>query len=581
MSRIRVRTLAAAFAAGGLFMSAAHAQGVGGDAGKGNELFAQQCALCHAIGATVGGGLGPNLAGVLNRAAGSAPGFSYTRALINSRLVWDAATLDRFLAAPGQVVPGTTMLVSTPDPAARQDLIAYVSSVAVKPSGPSFRGLPATTTAFEERHKHGDWSTSTPGARRKIAVAQLAAPFVTPSAVRASFVIPRPAGATLSVPKGFEIRPFTTELTGPRLMRVAPNGDIFVAENLAGRIRVLRTVDSHAVPTSIETFVENLDKPYGIAFYPLGNDPQWVYVATNNSVLRFPYRNGDMKARGSARAVVARLADTTGGHWTRNIVFSADGARLFISVGSGSNVAEDLAQKTPEQIRQWEADHGTGAAWGSETHRAAVLVTDAEGGALRSFANGIRNCVGLAIQPATHDLWCSTNERDMLGDDLVPDYATRVHQGAFYGWPWYYLGAHEDPRHKGARPDLADKVAVPDVLFQAHSAALEIVFYDARAGVNAFPKEYLGEGFVALHGSWNRSVRTGHTVVRIRMKDGVPTGEYEDFLTGFVVDDDRVWGRPAGVVVARDGALLVAENGNNVIYRITPTRAPLTRAKSR
>jgi hypothetical protein len=198
--------------------------------------------------------------------------------------------------------------------------------------------------------------------------------------------------------------------------------------------------------------------------------------------------------------------------------------------------------------------------------RAAVLVFDAEGNNGRIFATGIRNCSGLAVQPESGDLWCATNERDGLGDNLPPDYASRVGDGKFYGWPWFYIGDNQDPRHVGARLDLADRVTVPDVLIQPHSAPLGIAFYDG----DAFPHDYHGDGFVALHGSWNRSSRTGYKVVRIPMEGGRPTGEYQDFMTGFVADAGSVWGRPVGVAVASDGALLVSEDGNGTIWRVAP-----------
>jgi glucose/arabinose dehydrogenase len=243
---------------------------------------------------------------------------------------------------------------------------------------------------------------------------------------------------------------------------------------------------------------------------------------------------------------------------------------MFISVGSGSNVAEGMSKKNIEDIHLWEAEHGRGAAWDSEAHRADILVTDPEGHQpLRTFATGIRNGVGLAVDQNTGELWSSTNERDALGDDLVPDYITRVKEGGFYGWPWYYLGNYEDPRHAGERPDLAGQAIVPDVLLQSHSAPLEMVFYNATNGVAAFPAEYRGDAFAAFHGSWNRSRRTGYKVVRVRLNHGVPTGEYDDFLTGFVVDNRSVWGRPVGVAVAHDGALLVTEDGNGTLWRIS------------
>jgi hypothetical protein len=248
---------------------------------------------------------------------------------------------------------------------------------------------------------------------------------------------------------------------------------------------------------------------------------------------------------------------------------------MFISVGSSSNVAEGLPRKTPDEIRQWEAEHGRGAAWGFETNRADILVTDREGKApLRTFATGIRNGVGLAVNPETGELWTSTNERDGLGDDLVPDYLTRVREGGFYGWPWYYLGNHEDPRLVGLRPDLAGVAIVPDLLVQAHSAMLQMTFYPQARGPAAFPAEYHGNIFAASHGSWNRSNRTGYKVIRVRLEHGVPVGGYEDFLTGFVVDSGHVWGRPVGVAVAHDGALLVTEDGNGTIWRVAFTGQP-------
>jgi hypothetical protein len=314
-----------------------------------------------------------------------------------------------------------------------------------------------------------------------------------------------------------------------------------------------------------------LDRPFGIAFYP-ANDPQWLYIANNNSVVRFAYRNGDLQARGAPQVIVLRLENSHGGHSTRDVAFSNDGRRMFISVGSGSNVAEKMDRKTPDEIRAWEAEHGLGAAWGPETHRAEILVTDPEGHQpLRSYATGIRNGVGLAVNPETGDLWVSTNERDALGDNLVPDYVTRVKEGGFYGWPWYYMGNFEDPRHAGERPDLAGKAIVPDVLVQSHSASLEMTFYMATNGVAAFPSDYVGDVFAALHGSWNRTTRTGYKIIRVRVVHGIPTGEYSDFMTGFVVDNATVWGRPVGVTVAHDGALLVTEDGHGTVWRVAYT----------
>jgi glucose/arabinose dehydrogenase len=230
-----------------------------------------------------------------------------------------------------------------------------------------------------------------------------------------------------------------------------------------------------------------------------------------------------------------------------------------------------MTVKSPAEIREWEAAHARGAAWGYETDRADILEVDpAAGQRLRIFATGIRNAVGLAVQPATGKLWASTNERDGLGDDLVPDYITHVQEGGFYGWPWYYLGDHEDPRHAGERPDLAHQAIVPDVPVQSHSATLEMTFYPENAsGPAAFPEEYRGDIFASFHGSWNRTSRTGGKVVRVHLRNGVPVGGYEDFLTGFVIDDGHVWGRPVGVTVAHDGALLVTDDANDTLWRVS------------
>jgi glucose/arabinose dehydrogenase len=308
-------------------------------------------------------------------------------------------------------------------------------------------------------------------------------------------------------------------------------------------------------------YASGLHEPFGIAFYPAGADPAWVYVANTDSVVRFPYHAGDTKAAAAPQTIVAELPHGYG-HSTRDIAFSSDDKRLYVSVGSASNDAEGMGAASAAA----NAESPLGASIGYEKDRADVLAFDPDGKNRAVFATGIRNCVGLAVHPSTGDLWCSTNERDGLGDNLVPDYVTRVREGAFYGWPWFYIGSNEDPRHVGERSDLKDKVTVPDVLLQAHSASLGLTFYNG----GLFPDVYKGDGFAAEHGSWNRSSRTGYKVIRIRTKAGVPTGEYEDFVTGFVVDDRKVWGRPVGVAVARDGALLVSEDGNGTIWRITP-----------
>lgn len=409
----------------------------------------------------------------------------------------------------------------------------------------------------------GDWRSDKPGTIRLIRPQDLPKPGATASASNMSRIVPRPASAVPRVPAGFKIELFASGLSGPRIIRTAPNGDIFVVETRAGRIRILRSDAGAAKPATNEVYASGLNRPFGIAFFPNGDTPQWLYVANTDSVVRFAYRNGDLKASDEPETIVASLPHGYG-HSTRDIVFTPDDKRMLVSVGSAGNAGEGLGQP-PGGIEAWSRDRALGAAWGSETDRAAVLAFDPNGKNRKLFATGLRNCVGLAIQPRTGTPWCSTNERDGRGDNLVPDYVTRIREGAFYGWPWFYLGANEDPAHAGQRPDLKDKVTIPDVLLQAHSASLGMTFYSG----SDFPPEYRGDAFAAEHGSWNRAKRTGYKVVRIRLKDGVPTGEYEDFVAGFVVGDKEVWGRPVGVTVARDGALLVSEDGNGTIWRIT------------
>jgi glucose/arabinose dehydrogenase len=408
----------------------------------------------------------------------------------------------------------------------------------------------------------GDWKAAAPGTRRKITPADLPPPYATRPAGESARVVPQPRGARLAAPSGFSVALFADRLTNPRAIRAAPNGDIFVAESGADRVRLLRPSEDGARPQQNEVFASGLDSPFGIAFYPPGPEPEFVYIAMPDAVVRFPYRNGDLKAHAPAETVVPRLAGSGNGHWTRDIAFSPDGKQMFVSVGSASNDAEGLPRQPPAG---WEQEHALGAAWGFETDRADVLVFDPRGQGRRVYATGIRNCVGLAVEPKTSDLWCSTNERDGLGDNLPPDYLTRVRDGGFYGWPWYYMGEHQDPRHKGARPDLAGKITVPDVLIQPHSAPLEMAFYDGAI----FPPDYRGSAFAALHGSWNRHLRTGYKIVRAILNDGQPTGEYEDFVTGFVTANGSVWGRPVGVAVAKDGALIFSEDGNGTIWRVS------------
>jgi glucose/arabinose dehydrogenase len=416
---------------------------------------------------------------------------------------------------------------------------------------------------LEGKAAFGDWHNDSPGTRRMIKPQDLPAPDFAESVSNRITTFHRTAAQKPSVPSEFEVSEFASGLDHPRLLRTAPNGDVFVAESAAGNIRVLRPEGARSARASV--FASGLLGPFGIAFYPPGPNPEWVYVGNTDSVVRFPYRNGDLVARGGAEAIVPNLP--VGGHRTRDVVFSPNGQTMYVSVGSGSNVGEAMGKLSGADLQAWRSEHPLGAAWGNETDRADVLTFDPQGKRQGIFATGIRNCVGMAINPSDGTLWCSTNERDAIGNNLPPDYITRVREGAFYGWPWYYIGANEDPRHKDERPDLKDKVTIPDVLIQAHSASLELTFYNATQ----FPAEYRGNIFAAEHGSWNRANRTGYKVIRVIVKDGVPTGEYDDFATGFVVNDVEVWGRPVGVAVDKDGALLISEDASGTIWRITYT----------
>jgi glucose/arabinose dehydrogenase len=407
---------------------------------------------------------------------------------------------------------------------------------------------------------YGDWQTDAPGVMRKITVADLGAPLETPSSANGSRVVARPAGAALKTMPGFAVAPFATGMGGARVIHIAPNGDIFVARSEAGVITVIRARPGADKPDRVETFASSLRAPYGIAFGPDAADPKWIYVGETAQVVRFPYRAGDLKASGAAETVVGELP--TGGHWTRDVAFSADGKTLYVAVGSASNIGDGMGTKP--DLAAFQQNHAVGAGWGREEWRADVLAFDADGRNRRIYATGIRNCSGLAVQPGTGTLFCATNERDGLGDNLPPDYVTSVKQGAFYGWPWFYIGDHAEKRVID-RPDLAGKVTVPDVLLQPHSAPLGLAFTDG----SLFPAAMKGDAFVALHGSWNRARHTGYKIVRLPFRDGKATGEYQDFVTGFTAGEENVWGRPVDVAFAKDGALLFSDDGNGVIYRVT------------
>jgi glucose/arabinose dehydrogenase len=405
---------------------------------------------------------------------------------------------------------------------------------------------------------YGDWRSDAPGVARLIRPSDMPSPGGQSGSAH-SRVVARPADAKLSAPAGFRVEQIASGLSQPRTLRFAPNGDLFVAETGAGRITIYRA-SMPGQPLQKAVFAKGLDDVFGLAFYPAEN-PRWLYASTTTRVVRFPYATGDLVAKGAPQTIVSGLPD--GGHSTRDIAFSRDGRTMYVAVGSESNVAEEL-KRPPADLATFERAHGIGGAWGREEWRADVLAYDPEGKNRRVFATGIRNCVAMALRPPGDDLWCATNERDMLGDDLPPDYATRVAPGAFYGWPWFYIGANPDPRHSGARRDLAARVTIPDVLIQPHSAPLGIAFYDREK----FPAAFRGDAFVALHGSWNRARRTGYKIVRLRFDNGKPTGVYEDFVTGFVVSDTQVWGRPVSVAVGPDGALYFSEDGNGSVWRV-------------
>jgi hypothetical protein len=535
--------------------------------GTGQTYFEQNCASCHTADAGMGSRAGPPLFNVVGRKAGSAPGYNYTDALTRAGAAgktWTRAELDVFLRDPAKDVPGTAMPVAIADAKQRAAVIDYLAAQSGKPAA-------AKTAAAAAGARTGAWTDDKPGDVHHITVDQLVAPFASESAGNGPKLAKRPDGALPAVAKGFKVSVLAQTGTARYALR-APNGDIILADAGKGEVRILRLSAGGDSVVSSSVFATGLSRPYGLALFPAAH-PTYLYVANANSVVRFPYAAGDLKAKGKPETIVEKLVDGMGNHITRTLAFSQDGKTLFVSVGSATNVALGIGNKPPKPLAQWEAEHGLGAAWGEETDRATVLAFDPDGKHRRNYANGLRNCVGMFVHPDTGDLYCGVNERDELGDNLPPDYVTRVKRGGFYGWPWYYLGAHEDPRLKGIRPDLKDKITVPDALLQAHSAPLGMTVYHAPAGArHAFPKEYDGDIFLALHGSWNRGIRTGYKVVRVMMKHGAPTGEYQDFMTGMVLSDRDVWGRPAAVTVAADGALLVVDDGGGVLWRIVPAQ---------
>jgi glucose/arabinose dehydrogenase len=370
---------------------------------------------------------------------------------------------------------------------------------------------------------------------------QLPKPNEAESAMRPSSIVTQPENATFNLPKGFKVNVFAEgDFSYPRWMVLAPNGDVFLADSYGGKVIVLRDTNKDGVAEERFTFAADLDRPFGMAFYK-----DWLYVANTSAVVRFKYQPGQTKAAGEPEKLFDLTAGGYNQHWTRNILFSPDNTKMFISVGSASNVSA-----------------------GEEPIRAAISVADPDGKNLRQYATGLRNPIGLAFNPVTKELWTAVNERDGLGDDLVPDYITSVKDGAFYGWPFSYIGQNEDPRRKGGNPALVKKAIVPDVLLTSHSAALGLAFYNGKM----FPPEYNGDAFAALHGSWNRQKLTGYKIIRVRFKDGkLIKNAYEDFMTGWLPDENgsEVWGRPVGLLVTADGSLLVCDDGAKKIWRVS------------
>ena len=369
-------------------------------------------------------------------------------------------------------------------------------------------------------------------------------PFATESVRNPPKVVAQPNGAKLEVPAGFNVEVFSEgDYRNPRWVKEGPNGDLFLADSQANTIFLLRDANKDGkIDNASErfTFATGLNRPFGMAIQKIGAET-YFYVGNTDSIVRFKYKVGDTKLEGSPE----KLADVPpGGHWTRDVLFSKDGKKMYVSVGSLSNVNE-----------------------GEPAIRAAISEYDPDGKNHRIFASGIRNPVGLAWNPANGELWTAVNERDLLGDDLVPEYATSVKDGGFYGWPDSYMGSNVDPRVKAPRMDLVKRAIVPDVLIEPHSAALGIVFYTGTM----FPTEYRNDAFVALHGSWNRKNRTGYKVIRIPFEKGKPEGGYENFLTGWVPDEagPEVWGRPVGLAMIKDGSLLVVDDGGKKIWRVT------------
>jgi glucose/arabinose dehydrogenase/mono/diheme cytochrome c family protein len=503
----------------------------GNQAAAGGELYVRYCSTCHGPS---GEGTG-NIPAVVKGPTQAAP---------EGEVFW--------FVTKGDMTNGMPPWAGVPA-RERWEIISYLKALsggkvtATKVRPPREESTAANASLPLPEAPFTDFRFEKPGKFHDITLKDLPAPYASTSAQNGPQKVPRPANAWPQVPAGFKVEMYATDLDQPRLIRTAPNGDFFVAQSRSGEVRIFRGINKAGKPDQVSVFASGLNRPFGINFYPPGRDPQWVYVGDTDAVLRFPYRNGDLKARGPAQKIIDLPAN--GSHWSRDIQFTPDGKWMYVSVGSASNV--DDADRVP-----------------AEKDRADILVMNPDGSDMHIFARGIRNAVGLAIDPKTHDLWCSVNERDGLGDNLVPDYITHVQEGGFYGWPWWYMGGHQDPRFPGLRPDLKNKVIAPDVILNPHNASLEMTFYTGHQ----FPVQYDGDIFAAEHGSWNRHTRVGYELIRVPLhQTGRSNGEFEDFMTGFVINNNAVWGRPVGVTVAPDGSLLVTDDGSGSIWRILYT----------
>lgn len=365
-------------------------------------------------------------------------------------------------------------------------------------------------------------------------------------------VIGWPAGQTPTAPDGFVVTKFADNLKNPRWLYILPNNDVLVSEastkkdESANRITILRDKNNDGVADTRGTFLRNLNQPFGMLV--LGD---YFYVANTDGVWRYPYHRGQWRMTGKGRKIISLPAGGYNNHWTRNIVANKAKNKLLVSVGSGSNVGE----------------HGME----NEQRRAAILEFNPDGTGETIFASGLRNPNALVFEPKTGALWTAVNERDQLGDDLVPDYMTHVQRGGFYGWPYSYFGQIEDPRHAGEQPDLVAKAIKPDYGLGSHTASLGMLFYDKTA----FPARYHGGAFIAQHGSWNRSEFSGYRVIFVPFKNGKPDGMPEDFLNGFLksADDAEAYGRPVGLAIRANGALLVSDDSGNTIWQVAPKRA--------